>query len=123
MTSWLIASALLSSGATYVVFGFFLSHRRYWAWLAMTIMTVIMLAFVGCVCGFLMIRSFFWDWGSVVALVCWWTALGLILHSLRQALPAVREAEAVVQKGFSVIPVAGLAPVDEVKDAARERAG
>src|SRR6185503_8444825 len=43
----IIGSSLTSSGVLYIVFGVFLRRRRYWAWVAMLVMTILMLIGVG----------------------------------------------------------------------------
>ena len=121
-----IASSLMASGVLYIVFGVFLRRRRFWAWVAMLVMTIVLLAGVSVFMIFVVsnvVREFERgepEWHMVVLLLlgpglwlgCWMAALILILRYLGQSLPAVREQEAVAQKGFAVIPVAALAPVD-----------
>jgi hypothetical protein len=121
----LIASSLTSSGALYVVFAVFLRKRRYWAWVATLVMTILLLGAVALFTVFVVsnIAGEFTRWGDPqwsemllmllgpgLWLGCWMAALILILRYLGQSLPAVREEEAVAQKGFAVIPVADLAP-------------
>ena len=119
-----IASSLMSSGVLYVVFASFLKRRRYWAWVATLVMTILLLAVVTSFAGWVAYsvardvgrepapgRVFLLAMlGPGVWLGTWIAALVLILRYLRRSLPAVREEESVVQKGFAVVPLAQLAP-------------
>jgi len=112
-----IAVSLGSSGLLYMIFAFFLRRRRYWAWVASVVMTVLLLVFVLFLTIWLVVRIPMWRHQEMamfvavplVGLGSWVTALGLILKYLRDALPAVREKEAGAQMGFAVIPVARVA--------------
>src|SRR5687767_10025728 len=123
----LIASSLTSSGALYLVFSAFLARRRYWAWVAMLVMTIFLLGGVAVFSVFVVsniVRQFTrWgepEWSEMLRMLLgpglwlgsWLAALILILRYLGQSLPAVREEEAVAQKGFAVSPVADPAPPD-----------
>jgi hypothetical protein len=123
----LVASSLTSSGVLYIVFGVFLRRRRFWAWVAMLVMTIVLLAGVT-VFAILVVSNVVREFGRrepelymVVLMLlgpglwlgCWMAALILILRYLGQSLPAVREQEAVAQKGFAVIPVGGVAAARE----------
>lgn len=106
---------LVAPGVLYVLAGVFLKRRRYWAWMTTVVMTVLLLLAViilsvGLIAA--MIRSNNADagWMPGIAFACWTIALGSILFSLRQCLPAILETEQQAQQGFSVIPVARLAP-------------
>jgi hypothetical protein len=143
--SVVIAMSLGSSGLLYIIFAKFLRRRRYWAWVASFVMTVILFTFVSAFAVWVVSRMVArWDpemaalsMIPVIGLGSWVLALALILMYLREALPAVREEEAGVQMGFAVIPVASVASADDLaesmgagdvgdqalRDAARERAG
>ena len=131
-----IAMSLGSSGLLYMIFAHFLRRRRYWAWVASLVMTIVLLTFVGILTLWILILivarweremtdpQSFLVVVPIIGLGSWVLALALILKYLREALPAVREEEAGVQMGFAVIPVAHVAQSDEPsRDTARERAG
>jgi hypothetical protein len=113
----LVSTFLVAPGVLYVVAEVFLKARRYWAWLATAIITGVLLLAVGGVCLYSVVAMLAFGQadlgGPIVAFACWASALGVILFSLRQCLPAVRAAEQVVQKGFSIVPLAhSAAPAD-----------
>jgi hypothetical protein len=117
-----LAMSLASSGAAYIVFATFLRRRRYWAWVATLVMTILLLAAVSFLALWIVARALFESDPRILAIITipvigfgsWIAALALILYYLRESLPAVREQEAVVQKGFAVIPVAQVAPTETV---------
>jgi hypothetical protein len=89
-------------------------------------LTVVLTVFVTVLCVYILVRTAFWSPGPLVALMCWGGALAIMFRSLREILPAVREAESAAQKGFAVIPVARVAEPavpDSDADAAGKPAG
>jgi hypothetical protein len=101
-----VAGFVVAPGVLYVVAGFFLKGRKYWAWLATLVVSVVALigvAMLGLVVVVSFVRRERAEASIVVAFGCWVAALVGILWSLYKCLPAVREAEQVAQSGFGVV--------------------
>jgi hypothetical protein len=105
-----VSTLLIAPGVLYVLAGVFLRRRRYWAWVATRVMTIVLLWVVGlggvaAVVLTTINQPLIYGLGPVVGFGCWGAALGIILSSLRRNVRLVREAEHVAQKGFHVLPV------------------
>jgi hypothetical protein len=108
---------LVAPGVLYVLAGNFLRNRRYRAWVATYALTIVLLVCHAFLCGVIGWQTFrrpVWRLnelvGPVLFFAAWGGALLVILGSLRECMPMVREAEEAAVQGFHVLPVARHAP-------------
>jgi len=105
----LVTALATVPGALYVVAAVGLKRRRYWAWVATSVLTWVSLVVAVGLCGaaaYEVLRAGAYGelLGPAVALGSWGTALGSILWALRASLPAVRQTEQLARPAFNVIP-------------------